>query len=383
MASASVHRQHEYWWQSLAAVPASERTHDWWSTQTAGRGRPYDRLRRVWADQTSPRDNLHDPGTERHLTASLWENFVLVHPSVWIPRLLRDAGLPLPSGEVVDACWSYEFEQSSPGTRRCEKIADVVVHYRDGRGDALLVVEAKNLGRDLGRSDNSKDRDPGHYLTMRAFEFVPPERRCHMYLVDAAKREIVAGQVVAGNSWRYAVFTWQQLAAVQTSLANEMIAERQLAWTAAALIEDQFATHGIAPLGGFAYASRWRCDTPNEPVLTIGNSNTTLSNGKVAVLPWSVRFQAEEGAAVPADGTALPVDWQDAGPMASLQERFVHAPPHLLQFVAGALQFRLGREGALPHPAFRYLQTQPSFRKSWTEYQQQVEERTEPLWRLP
>lgn len=358
------------WWQTLAAVPRSKHAHDHWATCTDGRWRPYDRLRRVWADQTSPNDGLHLPHTERHLTCSLFENFVMHAPATWLPRLCAAARLDFAPNGIVDAAWSYEFEQCHAGTRRSEKIADVVIHLRDAGGDALVAIEAKNLGKELG----NKDEDPAYYLDMRAFEFVPRQRRFLIYLVDEGRAARPKAIAAASTQWKVGVLTWQQLAGMQISLAEELVPGPAGAFIAAAL-QHQYLRHGIRPA------------TPAKTHLDIAPAHGGLD--VLAVTDggdredWSLR-PASVDVDEDASDAGRPVIWRDpGGPGLSLERRLPETAPHVRDYVAGALQYLWCDQRTIEvSPAFPYLAKEPAFLECLVPQFQSGSERSETYWRL-
>src|SRR5579884_2395764 len=69
-----------YWWSQLCAIPPSNR------------GLNYERLKRVWFDQTGCRNWFRNSRSEGHMVATLFENFVLFEPSVWVPEMFQSAG---------------------------------------------------------------------------------------------------------------------------------------------------------------------------------------------------------------------------------------------------------------------------------------------------
>src|SRR5260370_27327885 len=126
----------------------------------------YERLSRVWGNQTRlsgkarSSERRHEFVTsthETHLTATLWENFSLFDPALWLPQVCEVAGLEVPKG--VTACqWSYEWEDG-------RGLCDVVICYRDESGNEhVIVVESKNLRAGPGE----KDLNDAYYLHIAA-----------------------------------------------------------------------------------------------------------------------------------------------------------------------------------------------------------------------
>src|ERR1035437_3086844 len=91
-----------HWWAALPAIPSSQHEIDWWAAPMAGRTTRYERLRRVWSDQTRFQRPKEDPDRPHefakpkhgtHLICKFWENFGLFAPGIWIPELLRMVGI--------------------------------------------------------------------------------------------------------------------------------------------------------------------------------------------------------------------------------------------------------------------------------------------------
>lgn len=116
-------------WSSLIAVPPTRNS---W---------PYRRLRHVWFDHTWPSRPFFTPGSEIHLTATLFENFTIFDPADWIPAFLRAAGFTSQIDGIHAANWGYEIHDAPSN-----KLADAAIHYRDAAGDGIIVVEAKKRG---------------------------------------------------------------------------------------------------------------------------------------------------------------------------------------------------------------------------------------------
>lgn len=184
------------------------------------------------------------PRRENHLTPVLWENFAILEARDWCPALLRDSGLGDVSAPVVACQWSYGWESRRPngaGGGPGKRICDVVVHCRLANGrERLLVVEAKNLGCELGE----KDRDPGYYLDLPAFAEHPD--RALIYLVDDTVASGVMARVVRGNHV-VGLLTWQRLAAIQIWAAGWLEVPSELRAFIASALWQQYVAHGIIP----------------------------------------------------------------------------------------------------------------------------------------
>lgn len=224
---------YDHWWEPLNLIPPNRSDLS------------YRRLRRLWNDQTRVRneggEKIHEfyhQRRETHLTAVLWENFAALDPTLWLPHLLNEAGL---RGQItgVTACkWSYGWVRVKPQ----RKILDVVLNYRDQRGEeGVVVIEAKNLGKSL---DSAKDRDPAYYLDVP--ELQGYARRAQIYLVDAAVADGVKTQVLP-SPHDVGFLTWQQLAGIQISAALKTTVPEELRRFIAGSIQRQFMGLGIRP----------------------------------------------------------------------------------------------------------------------------------------
>ncbi|MCP9915326.1 hypothetical protein [Cyanobium sp. ATX 6F1] len=218
-------------------------------------GLQHRRLGRLWRDTTRfsgtpPKDGetreylnkrsheFVNPRHETYLTVGAWENFTLFEPDQWIPAIVELAGLEPPS-EVVDCRWSYEWEQGENG----RPMADVVIHYRDGRGVlGLLVIEAKNLGKTL---TGDKNQNPGYYLDQDEFEEAAESRRL-IYCIDEAFIPDDAAHFI-GPQHRSGIITWQQLAGLQIKLAGQLPVPPLIRAFIAGSIQHQAALRGIKP----------------------------------------------------------------------------------------------------------------------------------------
>jgi hypothetical protein len=150
-----------------------------------------------------------------HASVVLWENFVLFHPSRFIPAIVKLAGLKA-EGRFHDACWSYEFE-SEEG----RKLTDLLVHARSDAEDLALVIEAK-----FGKSDRLKenpkrgrpDTDPSAYRDLPELQGIP--HREAIYLVH--ERYVPNVRKKVDSTQRYGILTWTALVDLQLRLAAEL-----------------------------------------------------------------------------------------------------------------------------------------------------------------
>lgn len=226
-----------HWWQVLSAVPSARDT------------LAYRRLARVWRDRTrfhGKRDPENSrryqefvkPTHETHLTATLWENFVLFEPGVWLPRLLDHIGTGWHFGEIKEMQWSYEWEFKAPQTR----IADVVIHCKvaDGR-DVIVVVESKNLSKRL----SNKDENLSTYLDAPLLVSTT-ENRILLYLVDEGVKSTITTEI-REDGCLSGIITWQQLGGLQIQLTRELDLPPAISAFIAGSIQQQFCAHDILP----------------------------------------------------------------------------------------------------------------------------------------
>ena len=221
---------YRYWWACLPAIPSSREAPDWWACGSDGRSSPYRRLKRVWNDATwfkRPKDDpfrpheFSNPSSGTHMMVQLWENWTLFHPSEWVPAFLSE--LHMKAGEPPwDACWSYEFEDSSNS-----KLADITLHIRDGVGrETLFVIEAK-WNKDRLKAHPKvglPDANPDSYLGLTGYEVVSDRRIVYLVHERAAPHTTAQVQLHAGtSSCRWAVWTWEAMISLQCKLAMGLL----------------------------------------------------------------------------------------------------------------------------------------------------------------
>ena len=229
----------QFWWSMLCNVPSSPDS------------LAYKRLKRVWFDHTWPGHPFADWTHENHSTATLWENFAIFPPTVWVPVVLEAAGLCAAASDVQECAWSYEFETTGGG----KKIADVAHHVRDRDGDLVIVVEAKTYGGKLKTKDTDlPDTDPGSYLDRDAFRSFS-DRRFMIYLIDERDKASVQDQIIdtsvqgqiIDDHKRHGIITWQELGGIQIGLTTKLDADPNIQAFVAGAIQFQFLLHGIKP----------------------------------------------------------------------------------------------------------------------------------------
>lgn len=239
-----------HWWQALTAIPDS-------NSCTA-----YERLKRVWFDHTRflgpnrskvaekeyEEKRTHEfvrSGHETNLTVTLWENFDIFEPGLWIPRVFELAGLAPPGTSVCRCQWSYEWvgyrADGARSGRESEAMCDVVVGYGGTECSGVLVVEAKGLGKQLG----AKELNPDYYLGIKEIaEF--GVRASLLFLVDE-KVAAISRERIRGMPRRPGLLTWQQLGGLQIELAMALPIVPNLRRFIASAIQFQFSQAGIFP----------------------------------------------------------------------------------------------------------------------------------------
>lgn len=244
-------RKFSHWWHVMMSLPESIESD------------AYRRLKRVWFDQTRFRgtplsktgskdylaNRSHefvDFGHETHLTTSLWENFSIFECSLWLPNLFELAGLGHARCAPLRCNWSYEWEGyrpdiEKPGKKR-QGMCDVVVEYEAAdNSHSVLVIEAKSLGKALG----GKEQIPEYYLALDGIaEF--EDRKWLIYLVDEVVLEKCRGMTEKMPA-NVGLLTWQQLGALQISLAKQMDLSPVMRNFVASAIQFQFLQNGIRP----------------------------------------------------------------------------------------------------------------------------------------
>lgn len=233
-----------WWWQALMAIP-SEQSSD-----------AYIRLKRVWFDHTWSNHPFLNFSLEMHLTATLFENFTIFSPDLWLKTLIEATGHAFPL-QSVDACrWAYEV--LDPKTA---KLADMAIHARSGNDEFVVIIEAKRKGGSLKKSDT----DPGSYLDLDEFRWCA--KRVLIYLVDEADKPQVASQI-SDSEGRSTVLTWQELGGIQIKLAQSLNCSSQLRAFVAGAIQFQFLQHGITPT---VLAQAYLGDEPGKNSITKDN----------------------------------------------------------------------------------------------------------------
>jgi hypothetical protein len=212
-----------WWWQALMAIP-SDRSSE-----------AYERLKRVWFDHTWNNHPFLNFSHEIHLTATLFENFALFSPDLWVGTLMETAGLPTPLESVEECRWAYEVLDT-----KTAKLADVAIHARTGNDEFVVILEAKRKGGALKK----EDVDPGSYLDLEEFRWC--KNRVLIYLVDEVDKAKVLTQIKDFEN-RSAVLTWQELGGIQIKMAQTLDYPIQIRSFVAGAIQFQYLQHRITP----------------------------------------------------------------------------------------------------------------------------------------
>jgi len=207
----------------LPAVPCDKESH------------AYRRLRRVWFDHTAANHPFLTPHCEDHLSATLFENFILFKPAKWLPRLLAMAGFDPPVERLAECEWGYQAQDV-----KSTKMADVGIHARGPAGDYVILVEAKAKRGPLKKMDTN----PDSYLELG--EFADIADKCLIYLVDELDLQKTQNAIIDPKK-RSGVITWQQLGGLQIDLALQLNCEAILRDFIAGAIQYQYLVHGIRP----------------------------------------------------------------------------------------------------------------------------------------
>ena len=230
----------------------------------------YERLKRVWFDHTWTGHPFMDFKHENHLTATLFENFSIFSPTLWLPQLLAAAGLPHPQLAPNECCWGYEVLDPSSN-----KLADAALHARFGEEDMVIVIESKRKGGRLKPSDGS----PSSYLDLEEFKWCP--NRKLIYMVDESDLPSVL-KLVDETDGRSGITTWQELGALQIRLTESLPISETLRSFVAGAIQFQFLQHGINP----STVSRPYLTTePSKDIITKDNPDKMKSYATAWRLP--------------------------------------------------------------------------------------------------
>ena len=190
------------------------------------------------------------------MTATLFENFTLFPPAVWLRELIEAAGATFPLRTVDECRWSYEVLD-----RKTSKLADVAIHARCGYEDFVVLVEAKRKNGPLKKTDVN----PNSYLELDEFSWC--KNRILIYLVDQDDLPRVSGNINDPEN-RSAVLSWQKLGGVQIMLAQTLDCPVQLRSFVAGSIQFQFCQHGITPS---SLAHAYLADEPAKEYITKDN----------------------------------------------------------------------------------------------------------------
>jgi hypothetical protein len=223
-----------HWWMALPAIP------------TELDDAAYRRLRKIWADKTRFRGKgmarKHEfvtPEWEMHLIATLWENFRLFEPHLWLSKLARAAGVSTQHGRDTSCNWSYGFRE-----RSTRKIADIVIGFRDSdSAKGCYVIEAK---RPHGRL-TSKDLDPMYYLSIESIAEIPDARLIYCVDEPSKQRLVSLFSQMPDTFSRCGAVSWEEIGGIQVELAQSLPVSPDVSAFIAGAIQYQFHQHGITP----------------------------------------------------------------------------------------------------------------------------------------
>lgn len=194
-------KYHDTWWKCFPSLPRD------------ATGLQYQRIMRLYADHTlnglngCTNRSVYKDGGEDHLVLSFFENFVVDLKHMWVSRIAERLGLL--AGSVSVAKWSYAYEERVFGETR-PRIADLVLHWKDDRGDAAVVIEAKRpKGIKPGILNDKDNPNSRYYLLYSRMLSIP--RKEQMLLVD----EMDVRKLPAELQQDPRVITWQQIAEIQ------------------------------------------------------------------------------------------------------------------------------------------------------------------------
>ena len=228
-----------YWWQLLPAIPATRNS------------RSYKRLERMWRDNTRFSGNeeksnrshdLFEPHYETHLTCTLFENFALFDPVIWINPFFEASGMRVVTDEIVKAAWSYEWETNYDKNGKKEhRHPDVMISFLCANGKkGAIVVEAKALGKKP--KPDSKDFNLEYYLENPDLDRYRKNLSL-IYLVDSKVKDFIERH----KPEQAGVITWQELGALQIRLAKQLDIEQRIKHYLAGAIQYHYLCHKITP----------------------------------------------------------------------------------------------------------------------------------------
>ena len=224
-------RFHDHWWTCLPALPNSKEDY------------AYTRLMRLFADHTlnstvgTSKRSVYKHGGEDHLVMSFFENFSVDAHYRWVDFIARR--LEMKSGPIVAARWSYAFEERVFGEAR-PRIADLILHWRDSAGDAVVVIEAKRKGglpKGLGSKDDPDSKYYMHYSAVRDIS-----RKQQMLLVDQSDVKLLPSHLVSDPR----LITWQEFSQLQRDIFVYLAGSTNADAVDAKLVA-QYREIGLAP----------------------------------------------------------------------------------------------------------------------------------------
>lgn len=215
------------WWHGVPALPLSRTSAS------------YKALRRIWADQTinsrTGARGFYRWDTEDYLTPVLWQTWAILPDFCALADLLRSVGVPV--GHISEAKWAYACEEET-GHGRAFVIPDIMLHYRDERGDGLVAIEAKRPGVGAKSADLAKLQQ---YVSLPSTRAIA--RRHGVFLVS---RSAERASTQAGDQ-RFPVLTWEAVLGAQALAAKKIFGSP----SATRLVEDWIRSlasrHGLGP----------------------------------------------------------------------------------------------------------------------------------------
>lgn len=225
-----------HWYKQLNSIPPTK-------DSTA-----YRRLKRIWNDKTryhghkTSNQRYHELFSNKHetnLTVTLWENFVMLDPDIWLKELLKVTNISLQIDKIIHCNWSYEWEKrTEKGIRLC----DIVIKFQDNHNkEYLLVIECKNLNKVI----SDKDCQPEYYLDIDDFiKF--GDNKFLIYCIDESVKAKVSKQIL-DSKYNNGIVTWQELATVQFNSVKKHDFNDALKGFLCGAILNQFLSKSINP----------------------------------------------------------------------------------------------------------------------------------------
>lgn len=204
-----------HWWKIMPMLPSNKTS---WQ---------YRVLKRIWFDHTMQAAKLDSFGdivtggrgfnnisSEDHLTVKMFHNWSLFPNNDWSKNFLTSCGAK-PTGNIQNIRWSFGYEEYLENKSK-RPIADIVIKWKDGIGEAVLVIEAKKKGLQPKNLNEKDIPSSSIYLNMPSIKIY--ERKSACLLIDEADTDSVRN-LIGDNE---PILTWQQLASLQIEAAKEL-----------------------------------------------------------------------------------------------------------------------------------------------------------------